>query len=165
MRSIFTIAAVVLLCGLFLQPERYRYYGPGVLVPEPPIQERLFFEPSGLDLPGYEVTPLAEFKGEARVLARKDYWLGREAEISPTDIVLGWGPMSDERILEKISFEQRNRFYFWRTDIRLAPYTIQYNSANMHLIPAHRLIKETDFSGKAPPRASIPALARASWSG
>ena len=79
----------------------------------------------------------------ARVLARKDYRLGAEAELSPTDLVFGWGPMSDPRIYQQLSISQSNRFYFWRYEDKppIAPEQIIRSSANMHLIPANQAVK------------------------
>ncbi|HRN63018.1 MAG TPA: hypothetical protein PLF73_11205, partial [Luteimonas sp.] len=47
------------------------------------------------DLPAFNLqagtlTPLAGFSVSARVLGRKDYSTGREADFSPTDLALGW---------------------------------------------------------------------------
>jgi len=78
------------------------------------------------------------------VLAKKNYHLGREADLSPTDLALGWGNMSDERILEQIKISQSGRFYFWRVDSFPIPrHEIETSSANMHLIPANESVKST----------------------
>ncbi len=79
----------------------------------------------------------AEFQVEARVLGRRDYRRGQEAEYSPIDLALGWGPMARDDILEHIDVRQRGRFYFWRSDKPPIPLeAINRNSSNMHLIPA-----------------------------
>ena len=86
-----------------------------------------------------EVTPLAEFKATARVLACRRYHLGRESALSPIDVALGWGAMSDAAVLGKLSFSQGNRYYFWHVRGYKAPIPvadIEHGSANMHLIPA-----------------------------
>lgn len=57
---------------------------------------------------GYQITPLEDFSIEAHVLATKDYTFGREADLSPLDLALGWGAMSDEAVLSKINISQRN---------------------------------------------------------
>ena len=110
---------------------------PGVLAPEPPRQRSLDPVPT-LSLPGYRISALAGFSLEARVLARRDYSLGRESDLSPTDLALGWGPMSDSTVLEALDIRQANRWYTWRAEsLPLPRRTIERSSANMHLIPAH----------------------------
>ncbi len=49
----------------------------------------------------YQITPLAAFQIHARVLHKKEYSRGREADLSPVDFALGWGPMSDVHILQQ----------------------------------------------------------------
>ncbi len=93
---------------------------------------------------GYYITPLEEFAVEARVLATKDYMFGREADLSPVDLALGWGKMSDEAILKDIKISQSNRFYHWRVDQFPIPRKeIETQSANMHMIPATTQIEKT----------------------
>jgi hypothetical protein len=85
------------------------------------------------------VTPLAGFSLEARVLSREDYSSGPEAEYSPTDLALGWGPMAAPGLAERLSVSQGGRWYRYRWGAEgppLPPQTIARNSANMHLIPA-----------------------------
>jgi hypothetical protein len=86
-----------------------------------------------------QVTPLAGFSLEARVLSREDYSSGPEAEFSPTDLALGWGPMAGEGMAERLDVSQGGRWYRYRWGAEgppLPPEQIVRNSANMHLIPA-----------------------------
>ena len=111
-------------------------HGPGVLAPEAPEQTSLDRE-TAFDYKGYRITPLAQFSAQARVLSREDYSLGREADLSPTDLALGWGRMSDDAVLSKIDISQSGRFYFWRVEEFPIPQReIETSSGNMHLIPA-----------------------------
>lgn len=85
------------------------------------------------------VTPLAGLSLEARVLSREDYSSGAEAEFSPTDLALGWGPMAAEGIADRLDVTQGGRWYRYRWGAEgppLPPAQIVRNSANMHLIPA-----------------------------
>ncbi|KAJ0339544.1 hypothetical protein COL154_014213, partial [Colletotrichum chrysophilum] len=87
---------------------------------------------------GYEITPLASFGLEARVLSREDYWLDRESDLAPTDLALGWEQMADPNILSQIKVNQSNRWYHW--SVRHFPIPrrrIETESANMHMIPAN----------------------------
>jgi len=117
-------------------------HGAGVLAPDEPVQSSLDAV-HAQTLNGYQIVPLANFEIKARVLSREDYSLGREAELSPVDFALGWGRMSDETVLNEIYISQSNRFYYWRVNNFPIPREeIETHSANMHMIPADRLVEE-----------------------
>jgi hypothetical protein len=85
----------------------------------------------------YVITPLATFTIEARVLSKTRYRFDPGADLSPYDLALGWGPMSDEAVLNALTISQSNRFYYWWTERFPIPRrAIEVHSANMHLIPA-----------------------------
>ena len=91
----------------------------------------------GLEYPGYRIAPLEEFELEARVLSRRDYRHDREAELAPTDLALGWGPMAEDAVLESIEISQGNRWYFWRASrLPIPEREITGHSANVHVIAA-----------------------------
>ena len=132
------VAGLVLLWLLW--PEAEIVHGPGVVAPQPPRQ----VEQSGEAFPfkDFLLKPLADFEVEARVLSREGYRFGREAELSPLDLALGWGRMSDESVLSEVSISQGGRFYHWRVDEFPIPrHEIETHSANMHLIPADRVVE------------------------
>lgn len=86
---------------------------------------------------GYTIAPLQTFDIEARVLGVKSYRTGREADLSPVDLALGWGRMSDSAVLEQVDISQGNRFYFWHVkEFPIPREEIERSSANMHMIPA-----------------------------
>lgn len=115
-------------------------HGPGEIAPDVPFQEQLD-EADAIRLGDYRLTPLARFQIEARVLSRRDYRFDGGASLSPLDLALGWGPMSDSAVLEKIDISQRDRFFYWRTDEFPIPRReIETNAANMHIIPASDVI-------------------------
>lgn len=77
------------------------------------------------------------------MLSSKSYSVGREADLSPVDLALGWGPMSDETILNKVDISQSHRFYYWHVDEFPIPRReIETHSANMHMIPADDRIEK-----------------------
>lgn len=83
--------------------------------------------------------PLAGFSLDARVLSREDYSLGREADLSPTDLALGWGRMREDEVLERLDINQSNRWYHyrWQGAPPIPVREIVRSSANMHMIPAN----------------------------
>lgn len=97
---------------------------------------------AGFPFKGYTLQPLQNFQIEARVLASETYRTDREADLSPIDLALGWGPMSDSAVLDKIRINQSSRFYYWHVDEFPIPREeIERSSANMHMIPADGVIE------------------------
>jgi len=114
---------------------------PGIIVPEQPRQTGMR-DTTPIDLNGFRLTPRAAFDLRARVLSVEKYRWGSEADLSPVDLALGWGVMSDQSVLDRISITQGTRWYFTRYEFP-APITdneIIKNSSNMHIIPANRRI-------------------------
>lgn len=115
----------------------------GVLVADDPVQQNLNVADK-LTINNYQITLLATFDIKARVLASKQYDLGRESDLSPIDFALGWGRMSDQAVLDQISVRQSNRFYSWHVDAFPIPrQEIEMHSANMHLIPENDHVAQT----------------------
>lgn len=135
------IIAVVILAGVvFWWQDRPVSQRPRVLAANIPTQQNIT-SATPFQYKDYRVVPLATFQIKARVLGKENYYLGREATLSPVDLTLGWGPMSDSRVLDKISISQSNRFYYWYTSSFPIPRRqIETNSANMHMIPANKSV-------------------------
>lgn len=116
-------------------------YGPGMVAPHEPLQgppRRTAFEHEG-----YEISPVASIQIEARVLGAEHYFLDRESDLSPIDLALGWGRMSDESILQHIRISQASRRYSWQAGAMPIPRNeVETCSANMHLIPSTELMAE-----------------------
>lgn len=110
---------------------------PGVLVSDEPWQQNLGGT-APIQLGEYTLQPRAGFRVSARVLGRKSYDSGREGELSPLDLALGWGPMSDTAVLSNITISQSNRFFFWKTpEYPIPRRDIERHASNMHIIPAN----------------------------
>ncbi len=110
---------------------------PGSIAPKYPVQtDASRTQPIVLD--DYTLIPLADYSIEARVLGTESYSIGREADLSPLDLALGWGAMSDSLVLNKLSISQGGRFYNyqWQNDPPIPAKQIATQSANTHLIPA-----------------------------
>lgn len=135
LRWLILVLVAVFAVRFFTAPDPI-LLGAGVRAPDPPSQ-RPIEDPIGFALNGYQVTPLADFALRAKVLGREDYRIDREAELSPMDLALGWGPMSDEDVLATIDISQSGRWYRWRAEhLPIPRRQIETHSANMHLIPA-----------------------------
>lgn len=116
-------------------------HNPGILVKDAPNQREIVATP--FTHKGYQVTPLAEFSLEARILGTERYSLGRESDLSPVDLALGWGPMSDSAVISQLSINQSGRFYHWSTPrLPIPKQAISSHSANMHMVPADAQIEK-----------------------
>jgi hypothetical protein len=85
------------------------------------------------------LTPLAAFSVAGRVLGREDYHFDRGAAWSPVDLALGWGPMAEPGMAERLQVTQGGRWYHYSWGNEgppLAPDQIVLDSANMHMVPA-----------------------------
>lgn len=128
MKKILLVVAAI-LCWWWLQPQS-------------PVIE---LSGNGFQAGDYQITVLQDdFTLTARVLGRENYSLGREADLSPTDLALGWDDMARPEIYSQFEISQRNRWYFWRAESLPIPRRdAERQSANMHMIPAD------DFVAKA----------------
>jgi hypothetical protein len=90
----------------------------------------------------WTLTVRATYRITARVLAREPYHFDSLSDLIPEDLALGWGPMSDSRVLRTLEISQGNRFYYWRPTAAttLARDSIIAHSANTHVIPQNATI-------------------------
>jgi hypothetical protein len=118
-------------------------HGPGEAAPAEPVQIETG-DARAFDYKRFRITPLADFRIEARVLGTERYSLGREAELAPIDVAFGWGPMSDNAVIDRLRISQGNRFYmyFWEGEPPIPVSEIVRHSANMHMIPSSPEIEE-----------------------
>ena len=118
---------------------------PGVLAPDDPRQVDMLER--SWDRGDTHFTALAQFDIRGRVLSTNHYFFDKEASISPVDLALGWGRMSDSAVLDELTIRQSERCYFWRPhfghDFPIPMKEVISHSANMHMIPASEEIKKT----------------------
>jgi hypothetical protein len=115
----------------------------GVLAAEDPRQTDL----AGADtvqVGRWILTARASYQITARILARERYHFDAISDLVPEDLALGWGSMSDNRILRDIDISQSNRFYYWRAPANspLPKESIITHSANTHVIPLNSVINK-----------------------
>lgn len=115
----------------------------GILAPDEPTQADVaastFAAPHGR----WALTPRASYRITARILGVERYHLDHLSGLIPEDLALGWGPMSDNRILNKMGIYQSDRFYFWRAprELPLGRDAIISHSANTHVIPENSTVE------------------------
>lgn len=116
-------------------------HGPGVLAPAAPVQEALDPAPRWRAY-DHAFTGLAAFEIHARVLSTERYRFDAPARLSPVDFALGWGPMSDSRVLDRLTITQGNRWFLWAArELPIPEGEIVSHAANMHMIPADAAVR------------------------
>jgi len=138
MRLLLTAAIAGTLGLLWWTSDRPSAAMPGARAPLAPIQLASDRD-DPIERDGFVLQPLARFEATAKVLGREDYWMDKESELSPTDLALGWGRMSDPQVIEQLDIDQRGRWYHYRWVGSQPPIPlgeIVRSSANMHFIPA-----------------------------
>ena len=144
MKTVFICLALWAIGWVVMRPFLAVSHPPGVLAPTDPVQGPLLEGAPAIRLESWTLTPLATYSIHARVLASKAYRSDATSEISPLDLLLGWGPMSDSLVLGEIHFRQSHRFGYWEhgPDAPLSTSEITRHAANTHLIPANRIVKD-----------------------
>lgn len=135
------LLAALLLAWWWHEPETS--WPGGVLAPAAPRQA-LVERAASIAYEGYQLTPRANFSLTARVLSKRRYRLGWESELSPLDLALGWGEMSDSAVLEQVQIRQSGRWYFTRFELPppIPVNRIMGQSGNMHMVPADNHIRK-----------------------
>ncbi len=63
--------------------------------------------------------------------------------MAPIDLALGWGEMSDQAVLDRLTISQSSRFYWYEYQLPppISQDAIVRHSANVHIIPADDEVK------------------------
>jgi hypothetical protein len=136
MRSFCVLLAIVAGVIGWSYLHRPIAYPPGVLISSEPQQTAMMDKAIGRGV--FNLKPLAHFALDARVLHRKVYRWDRQAALVPVDLALGWGQMSDQRVLDQLKVTQSMRFYWYEYKMPppLSEQEIISHSTNLHVIPS-----------------------------
>jgi len=89
------------------------------------------------------LTEKATFALTAKILSAERYYFDRHSKLSTMNIVAGWYNLSNNLILNNISFSQSNRSYEWQSHSEAVnDQEILRTTSNIHLIPATDDIKQ-----------------------
>jgi hypothetical protein len=91
----------------------------------------------------WRLTPRARYDITARILSREDYHFDLLSDLIPEDLALGWGPMSDNRVLRAFTISQGARFYSWmpKGALPIPRQAVIEHSANTHVIPVNAAVR------------------------
>jgi hypothetical protein len=137
---------LVLILAIRLWPSGKRY-PPGILIPSSPQMikmEDAHSWPYRSRDKEYDITPRAKYTLKARVLSiNKEY---SDSRIGPVDIVVGWGAMSDQKVLDRIKIWQDNTRHWYcsprGTDWPIDLDAVALQAVNTHIIPANPEIEK-----------------------
>ena len=134
---IIALAAMGLWQGYNAWQLRPLYPPDGPTAPDDPQQTDVG-EEAVTTLGRWRLTPRARYDITARILSREDYHFDLLSDLIPEDLALGWGPMSDNRVLRAFEITQGARFYSWvpKQALPIPRQAVIEHSANTHVIPA-----------------------------
>ena len=137
MKTISALLAIALACFAYSYLQRPISYPAGVLVESEPQQIAIGDGEALIEHGEFHLKPLARFSIDARILHRKTYGYDRGAKLVPVDLAVGWGPMSDQAVLDRIKISQSMRFYWYEYQSPPIPKEqIISHSTNLHVSPA-----------------------------
>jgi len=142
-RGIFLL--ILAVAGLWQGYENWRLRpvrpSDGAIAPDDPRQTDIE-APRITVLGHWRLTARAQYDITARILGREDYRFDQLAELIPEDLALGWGAMSDNRVLEAFEITQGARFYSWRPkhELPIPRQAVIEHTANTHVIPANTVV-------------------------
>lgn len=111
-RTVLALFLILVIGGFQSWSEREESHPPGILVSELPQQKEFSQTPLSIPYKKVLLDPLVEYSVRARVLSTERYWIDRLARIVPVDVALGWGVMSDTKVLEQLKISQNGRVFF-----------------------------------------------------
>jgi hypothetical protein len=113
-------------------------------VDDKPDQDRLWFPRYFEWKPYYKIKPLATFRIAGYVLGTRDYRGERSAEAqhSPIDFGLAWGPASKPAIYNLMNCSQEHRFLNYAPGNALDESDFQPYVANIHIVPENDELQE-----------------------
>ena len=138
MKTLSALLAIALAFVAYFHLNGAISYPAGVLVESAPEQIAIGGDQAPIEHGEYHLKPLARFSLDARILHRKVYSYDREAKLVPVDLAVGWGPMSDQAVLDRITISQSTRFYWYEYQLPppIPKEQIIAHSTNLHVIPA-----------------------------
>jgi hypothetical protein len=139
-RAVWIALFIVVLSKAWGQWEhRAIHPADGAIAPNEPLQTDANGAPV-IVLGRWTLTPRATYDITARILGRENYRFDPISDLAPLDLALGWGPMSDNQVLQAFKISQGARFYSWRPVTESLPIDlgeVTRYSANTHVIPAN----------------------------
>jgi len=137
-KKILVLLAIAGACCVYWFLHRPITYEPGVLIASDPTQENLPGNEPAFDFGDFRLKPLARFTLDARLLHSRIYRFDPGARLVPIDLAVGWGPMSDQQVLDRLHITQSMRFFWYeyQNSPPIPKDQINNHATNIHIIPS-----------------------------
>ncbi|HMG04583.1 MAG TPA: hypothetical protein VK581_03930 [Chthoniobacterales bacterium] len=138
MKTISALLAVAVAFFVYFYLHRPIAYPAGILIDSEPAQTASGDSERVIAHGEYALKVLARFSLDARILHRKLYGYDQGSKLVPVDLAVGWGPMSDQGVLDRLKISQSMRFYWYEYQLPppIPKEQIISHSTNLHVIPA-----------------------------
>lgn len=138
MKFLSALLAIILAWLVYAYLHRPIIYPPGILIAAEPEQTALPDSAAPIRHGPFQLKPLARFALDARLLHRKIYRYDRESALAPVDLAVGWGPMSNQSVLDRLKITQSMRFFWYEYQLPppIPPEQIVSHGTNLHIIPS-----------------------------
>ena len=138
MKKILVLLAITGACFAYWYFHRPITYEPGVLIGSDPTQVNLPRDEPAIDFGDFHLKPLARFTLNARLLHSRVYRFDPGARLVPIDLAVGWGPMSDQQVLDRLHITQSMRFFWYeyQNPPPISKDQIINHATNIHIIPS-----------------------------
>lgn len=102
------------------------------------MQVNLTNDERPFDFGDFHLKPLAHFTLDARLLHSRIYRFDPGARLVPIDLAVGWGPMSDQQVLDQLHITQSMRFFWYQyqNPPPIPKDQIISHATNIHIIPS-----------------------------
>lgn len=139
-KKILVLLAIAGACCAYWFLHRPITYEPGVLIGADPTQVNLPRDKPTFDFGDFHLKPLARFTLDARLLHSRVYRFDPGARLVPIDLAVGWGPMSDQQVLDRLHITQSMRFFWYeyQNPPPIPKDQIINHATNIHIIPSTR---------------------------
>lgn len=104
-----------------------------------------------------KIGPVATYEISARVVSKKNYTQGWDAELMPVDLALVWGELAKDKHHKFMTYRHSKRYISWRLSMESElneKYVISH-SANVHFVPSNKTIKNALISTKVDERVRV----------
>ena len=103
-----------------------------------PTQVNLPSDEPAVEFRDFHLKPLARFGLDARLLHSRIYRFDPGARLVPIDLAVGWGPMSDQQVLDRLRITQSMRFFWYeyQNPPPIPKDEIISHATNIHIIPS-----------------------------
>jgi hypothetical protein len=137
-KKILVLLTIAGACYAYWYLHRPIIYEPGVLIASGPTQVNLPGNEPPFDFGDFRLKPLARFDLDARLLHSRIYRFDPGARLVPIDLAVGWGPMSNQLVLDRLHITQSMRFFWYeyQNPPPIPKDQIINHATNIHIIPS-----------------------------